>query len=160
MANFQFTVIDTAQVDTPECQITLSPFEEKLLLPSTDYAIDMLRQRFLFALTDDHFLTRSARVLVQTVLETEMKVLFTKLVTFAPNIADSHVCQRRRYLDIDADMKKFAFLLEPALVALAAHIPESYVRLLRRYLASEYARYRVSATSALICFAVTSAPVT
>ncbi len=154
MSMFEFTVETVPVADTTECRITLSAFEAHILDPLPTYALDMLRQRLLFALTSDHFLTRSARVMLQTVLETEMTVLFTKLITISPDVAGSHVCLRRHYIDVDADMKKFEFLIEPALVELSGIVPDSYVRFLRRYLAQPYARYRVSALSAVICLAV------
>jgi hypothetical protein len=154
MATFQFTVETNSVVDSEECQITLSAFEERLLEPQPVYALDMLRQRLLFAMVTDHFRVRSARVMLQTVLETELRVLLTKLVTIAPDVEESHVCLRRHYIEIDLDMQKFAFLVEPALIELASLIPDSYVRAIRRYLLMPYPRYRVSALSAIVCLSV------
>lgn len=156
MATFQFTVETNSVVDSEECQITLSAFEERMLQPQPLYALDMLRQRLLYTMVTDHFRTRAVRVLVQTVLDTELKILLTKLVTIAPGVAESHVCLRRHYNEIDADMQLYSFLVEPALVELATLIPDSYIRMIRRYLITPYPRYRVSTLSLIVCLVVGS----
>jgi hypothetical protein len=154
MATFQFTVEDTTVADTPECQITPSAFEDKLLTTTLPYALDALRQRLLHVMTSDHFAVRSTRVLLQTATETELRALLVKMITIAPGVEGSVVCLRRRYNDIDTDMEKFSFLVEPALTELESIVPETYSRMVRRFLACEYARYRVSALSTMICLAV------
>lgn len=132
-----------------------SPFELRLLQPMATYALEQLRQRFLYVLTDDHVPLLSARVLLQTAFETEIGVALGKLIALPAGVATSNVCSRRRFLDIDRDMRQQRYLIQPALDDLAAapNVPTSYVDFVRRYLVADYARYRTCALSATICLA-------
>jgi hypothetical protein len=88
--------------------------------------------------------------------ETEIGVALAKLITILPEEKAAIVCEARRYLDIDADMRAFSFLVDAALDALEAaqSLPVSYVNLLRAHFAAPYPRYRVCALAALLCLAV------
>jgi hypothetical protein len=134
---------------------TPSAFEQRLLEPFPTYALEQLRQRFLFTLTTTHAFVKSARVLLQMAFETEVASILTKQINLAAGVLWSRVCERRRYIDIDQDMHKQRYLIAPALDELA-HIPgmpEPYVDFLIRYLASDYPRYRMSALSGVVCVA-------
>jgi hypothetical protein len=85
--------------------------------------------------------------------ETEIRAALAKLIKVAPDVMAARVCERRSFLDIDVDLRQYSFLVEPALAALAPAVPAGYVRLLRRYLESRYARYRVSSMCAVLCLA-------
>lgn len=126
--------------------------EMKILRQLPHYAIEQLRTRFLHAITTNHDLRKGARALAQMAYETEIGAAIFKVVPVPAEIPMSNVCERRRYLDIDVDMKKYFFLLGPALQDLRDEgiLPDSYVRLFETHLASPYARYRVCAMAALL----------
>lgn len=130
-----------------------SALELQILVPIPTYALEQLRQRLLFALTTSRLPTTSARVLIQMILETEVGVALQKVVTFPPDATSVVVCERQRYLDVDAAMRLQGFLVNPALTALAnyANIPTPYVDLMSLYAASDYPKYRVSALAAVVC---------
>lgn len=150
--NFQFTI-----EDNPHCWDGSDPtyIERKLLKPMPLYAMDQLRLRFLHLCTYNHDPVKSARVICQMAFETEIGVAIKKVVFPLPVVFSSLVCERRRFLEIDADMTKLNFLLEPALDALETdgRLPASYLRLFRVHLAGDYARYRMCAIAALLLLA-------
>jgi len=130
-----------------------SALELQTLQPIPTYALEQLRQRLLFALTTSRSPTTSARVLLQMVTETEIGVALQKIVAFPPDVASVVVCERRRYVDVDFDMRLQGYLVNPALAALAGYvsIPAPYVDLVALYANSDYPRYRVSALAAAVC---------
>lgn len=135
----------------------LSPFEEKLLLPLQDYALEQLRARLmLLVVTPAAPPARAARAVLQMALETELRAVLAKLIEIAPDVATSNVCERRRYLQIDIDMRTHRYLIGPAFTALAKvpDVPRPYAELVQRYGRSAYPRYRVAALAAALCLAV------
>jgi len=133
-----------------------SPLETKILRPLPDPALEAFRSRVLRAVTLNGASAPAARAVVQMAFETELRAVLTKLIKVAPDLLAATVPERRRFLEVDADLGRYGFLVEPALAALSSAVPDSYVRLLRRYLGSRYARYRVSATCAVLCLAATT----
>ena len=135
--------------------IPISPLEQTLLQPFADYALESLRTRFLYAVTSDHAPAASARAVAQMAYETELRAPLIKTLAPVPGVAEEVVATRRRHLEIDSDMATFNFLYEPALSALdaLAVLPLIYIRLLRSYLNAPYPNYRMSAVSAILCFA-------
>lgn len=133
----------------------LSAFEEKLLLPLQDYALEQLRGRFMATVTTGGIPERAARAVLQMAMETELRLVLAKMVEVAPDVAESNVCERRRYLNIDIDMRRHRYLVQPAYTALAkvSAVPAPYVDLIRRYGGSAYPRYRVSSLAATLCLA-------
>lgn len=132
-----------------------SPFETRLLKPLPTYAIEQLRQRFLFTLTTTHDQVKSARVLMQMAFETEVGAILVKQLTPPAGLETSVVCERRHYLDVDKDIRLQRYLIEPALTDLrkTPNMPESYVDFIVLYLASDYPRYRMGAIATLLCVA-------
>jgi hypothetical protein len=149
--SFSFTI----QADPACWSGDLSPFELRLLRPLPMYALEQLRTRFLHVVTTTHEPVKSARATLQMAYDTEIGATLTKLITVAPDVFSSRVCERRRFLEIDADMRVFKFLWAPALDVIRedGFVPLQYVELLERHFVSEYPRYRVSAIAALLCLA-------
>jgi hypothetical protein len=134
---------------------TPSAFELRMAAPLPSYALEALRQRFLFVVVSNHSPKKGARVVLQMATETELRVALLKMLDLAVDVVDSNVCERRRYIDVDYDMKLMRFLIGPALDELAATplVPSQYVDLIRRYVASDYPRYRMGAIAAALCLA-------
>lgn len=134
---------------------TPSPFEVSLLQPMANYPLEQLRQRFMFALTTNHDLVKSARVLFQMAFETEINTILVKLIALPASVPESMVCERRRFLDVDNDMRLQRYLVGPAIDSMETvpGIPTPYVDFLRRYVNTSYARYRMCALAAAICLA-------
>ena len=134
-----------------------SSLELQLLQPMPDYALEQLRQRFLFSLTTNHAPTVSARALLQMAFETEIGTILVKLITLPADAMGSNVCQRRLFIDIDSDMQLQGYLVSPAFASLSniAGIPTAYVDFLKLYASSDSPRYRVCSLAALLCLAVT-----
>ncbi len=130
-----------------------SAFERQLLTPLASYALEQLRLRVLFTLTDTHDYVQSARALLQMAFETEAGTVLVKMIDLSPDVLQTKVCPRRHYIDVDSDLRAFSFLFEPALSDISTKIPDPYVNFLRRFLSSDYPRYRVSATATLLCLA-------
>lgn len=132
-----------------------SPFETRLMQPLPTYAIEQLRQRFLYAVTTSHDSVTSARVALQMAYETEVGTILVKLAAPPAGLNDSIVCERRSYLDVDNDMRLQRYLIGPALVDLAntPNMPSSYVDFLTLYVTANYPRYRTSAIAVLLCVA-------
>lgn len=130
-------------------------FELRLLSPQPTYALEQLRQRFLYALTTIPDPVKAARVLLQMAFETEIGSVLTKLIPVPPSVPESTICERRRFLPIDRDMQIQRFLVAPALDELSQvpDIPAPYVDLIRLYVASRYPRYRTCALAAALCLA-------
>lgn len=147
--SFSFTI----QAD-PECwDGSLSLFELRLQQQLPLYALEQLRTRFLHVVTTTGEPTKTARSVLQMAFETEIGATLTKLIVVAPDVFTSRICERRRYLEIDADMRMFQFLWAPALDALREQgsVPLRYVELLERHFDAGYPRYRVAAIAALLC---------
>jgi hypothetical protein len=132
-----------------------TPFEALLLQPMATYPLEQLRQRFLFTLTYNHDPIKSARVLLQMAFETEINTILIKLIDLPNSVMESNVCERRRFIEIDQDMRLQRYLIGPALDSLStiAAIPEPYVNFLRKYAIAQYPRYRTCALAAAICMA-------
>lgn len=131
--------------------------QARLQAPFSRYALEQLRARFLYTVTDTHAPEDSAAVTIQMAFETEVGTVLTKLV-YVPNLlvplsAFNTVASRRRFLDIDQDMRRQKYLVSPAADALAETpgIPVEYVQFFRRYLLSDYPRYRMSAIAGMLC---------
>ena len=84
-----------------------------------------------------------------------MATILVKQIVPPADLATSNVCVRRRFIDIDRDLQQMRFLVAPALEELAdvPNIPPPYVDFIRRYAASGYPRYRVSAVATALCLA-------
>lgn len=132
-----------------------SPFEALLLQPMATYALEQLRQRFLFTLTSNNAPVPSARVVLQMAYETEVGAVLTKFITTPAGFADSVVCLRRNYIDIDADMQKQSYLINPAVKELYSmpSLPTAYVDFFVNYLNADYPRYRMSSIAGALCMA-------
>lgn len=128
--------------------------ETRLTQPFTGYAIEQLRTRFLYAVTTSHEVVSSAKVATQMSFQTELRAVLVKLTTPAPSTLSAVYPTRRRFLDVDIDMRLNKFLIDPALDdLLPLNVPEPYVNLLRRHLNSDYPRYRVCALAAALVLA-------
>jgi len=141
-------------VDGDGCWIGVSSvFEARILTPVSSYPLEQLRQRFLYAVVDPHDVRLGARVALQMAFEIDTASFLNKLITVPADVIGSKVCQRRRFLDIDADMRLQRYLIGPAIDALAdiPEVPEAYVDLIRRYAMAPYARYRTCALAATVC---------
>jgi len=134
---------------------TLSTFEQRLMRPLPMYALEQLRVRFLHVVTTSKEQAKVARSVLQMAFDTEIGATLAKLITVAPDALTSRVCERRRFLEIDADMQAFKFLWAPALDAVREQefLPLKYVELLELHYEAAYPRYRVSAIAALLCMA-------
>jgi len=143
-------------VDADGCWIGLpTEFEVLLLQPMATYPLEQLRQRFMFALTTNHDRIKGARVCLQMAFEIDTRSYLNKLIDLPLEVPQSKVCERRRFLDIDKDMRLQRYLVGPAIESLATipAIPVSYVELIRRYAMANYARYRTCALAAALCTA-------
>lgn len=142
--------------DANGCWIGLpSPFEVLLLQPLPTYAIEQLRQRFLFAVTTTHDQVKSVRVVMQMAFETEVGAILVKQITPPAGLATTKVCERRHYIDVDSDLRLLRYLINPALIDLmnTPNMPAAYVDFIVNYLASDYPRYRMSAIATMLCVA-------
>lgn len=118
------------------------------------YGLEQLRTRFLFSVVDSRSAREGALVAAQMAFETEIGVILTKMIAPSPSVSSTVVASRRRFLDVDMDLRANKFLVEPALDDLRGlGAPDPYVGLLRRHLSSDYPRYRVCATAATLSFA-------
>lgn len=128
--------------------------ETALARPLAPYGIEQLRTRFLFSVVSTRSPPEGAIVAAQMVLETEIGVILAKVISPSPSVPGTVVASRRRFLDVDKDLRTNKFLFEPALSDLLGLLaPEPYVALVRRHLAGDYPRYRVCATAALLSLA-------
>lgn len=148
-------VVDVDDVVSTCWSGTPSAFELRMIQPIPSYALEALRQRFLFVVVSDHAPKFGVRAVLQMAVDTELRVALLKMFDLAADVVDSNVCQRRRYLDVDHDMRLMRFLVGPALDALAEvpGVPTQYVDLIRRYSTADYPRYRMSAIAAALCLA-------
>lgn len=122
--------------------------------PLAPYGIEQLRTRFLFSVVDSRSMRDGAVVAAQMAFETEIGVILTKMTAPSPSVPGTVVASRRRFLDIDLNLRANRFLIEPALDdLLGLGAPEPYVGLLRRHLSGDYPRYRVCAAAALLSLA-------
>ena len=118
------------------------------------YGIEQLRTRFLFSVVDSRNVSDGVLVAAQMALETEIGVILTKVIAPSPSVRGTVITSRRRFLDVDNDLRANRFLIEPALDDLSGlGAPDPYVGLLRRHLAGDYPRYRVCATAAVLSLA-------
>jgi hypothetical protein len=148
-------------VDEDGCWVGVSsPFEMRLQHALSVYPIDQLRLRMLHTLTETHDTVQSARVMVQVVCETELRAVLTKVANVTSDVNASKVCSRRKYIDVDADLRRHNYLVGPAVSALRSlpNLPAPYVDLVTRYLGSHYAKYRVSALAAAVCLTAAVTP--
>lgn len=128
--------------------------EATLTSPLEDYALEQLRARFIHSVTTTHDAVVGAKVAVQMAFATEIRATLVKLMAPEPSTLAAVFPARRRFLDVDVDLRSNKFLIEPALDSLSSLlVPEPYVNLLRRYLGSDYPRYRVCAVAATLCLA-------
>jgi hypothetical protein len=131
--------------------------EVQILTALSDPNLERLRQVMLNKTVTGNDPTKGARVILQMAYETEIGVILQKLAQPSPSPLESKVCQRRHFLDVDADLRLQVFLLEPALTSLtnmSSPVPAPYIDFLRRYLSSNYARYRVCAVAVMVMLAV------
>lgn len=137
-----------------------TPVEARLSAALPAYALECLRQRMLHVATTARSPRKGARVLLQMTGETELRAIVAKMVPLPPGIAASIVCERRRFVEIDADMRPTRFLVGPALVDLEGirEIPPAYVDLLRRYASSRSPRHRVCALATTLVLAAAVTP--
>lgn len=132
--------------------------EARLVEPFDNYALEQLRTRFLFSAVSTHLPADGAKVAVQMSFDTEVGKVLVKLTTVSPSVLKTTVATRRRFLEVDNDLRAYKFLLQPALDALSELlVPVPYVNFLSRHMSSSYPRYRVSATATLLCLAAVKA---
>lgn len=132
----------------------MTALEIALGIPLAPYGIEQLRTRFLFSVVDSRDPREGALVAAQMALETEIGVILTKMIAPSPSVPGTVVASRRRFLDVDLDLRANRFLIEPALDdLLGLGAPDPYVGLLRRHLSGDYPRYRVCATAAVLSLA-------
>lgn len=132
----------------------MTPLETALLKPLAPYVIEQLRTRFLFSVVSNRNPTEGAIVASQMAYETEIGVVLTKVITPSPSVPGRVITSRRRFLDVDNDLRANKFLIEPALDDFQGlGTPEPYVGLIRRHLGSNYSRHRMCAVAALLSFA-------
>ena len=130
------------------------PLEVALGRPLAPYGAEQLRNRLLFSVVSNRDLIEGALVVAQMTQETEARVVLAKVITLSPSALGARVPSRRRFLDVDKDLRANQFLVEPALSdLLGLGAPGPYVDLVRRHLAGDYARYRVCATAVLLSLA-------
>jgi hypothetical protein len=133
----------------------VTALETQLASPLAPYALEQLRSRFLFFVVDTHDPAQGAFVAAQMAFETEIGAILTKIISASLSVAGTKVPSRRRFLDVDKDIRGYRFLVEPALSALEElRAPDPYVNLLRRHLGGDYPRYRMCAIAATLSFAV------
>lgn len=115
--------------------------------------VDLLRTRVLYAATTTKEINASVRAVVQMAFETEIKVVLQRLTVIANEVFTSRVCERRRFIEIDSELKSFRFVIEAALAELqdSGRIPLPYLQLYQRYIYSKQPRYRVCGLAALVC---------
>ncbi len=132
----------------------MTALEVILERPLIPYGIEQLRTRFLFSVVDSRSTREGAVVTAQMAFETEIGVILVKVTTPSPSVPGTVVASRRRFLDIDLDLRTNRFLFEPALDDLRGlGAPDPYVEFLRRHLSDGYPRYRVCATAAILSLA-------
>lgn len=132
----------------------MTVLEAALGVPLAPYGIEQLRARFLFSVVDNRSSVDGALVAAQMAFETEIGVILTKMIAPSPSVPSTVVASRRRFLDVDKDLRANRFLIEPSLDDLEGlGAPTPYVDLIRRHLAGDYPRYRVCATAALLSLA-------
>lgn len=132
----------------------MTALETALARPLSAYGIEQLRARFLFSVVTSRSVADASIVAAQMAFETEIGVILKKIISSSPSVPGTLVATRRRFIDVDKDLRSNRFLIEPALDDLLnLRAPEPYVSLLRRHLAGDYARYRVCATAALLSLA-------
>lgn len=128
--------------------------EDALRRPLVPYGIEQLRTRFLFSVVENRNTQEGALVAAQMAFETEIGVILTKMITPSPSVLGVVIASRRRFLDVDLDLRANRFLIEPALDdLLGLGALEPYVGLFRRHLSGDYPRYRVCAIAAVLSLA-------
>lgn len=142
----------TTTVDTACWAGTLSTFELRLLKPLPKYALEQLRVRFLASITTTGEPTKAARAALQMAFETELGSVLAKLITLAPDVLSSKICERRTHLQVDTDMAKYSFLWKPAIDDVRALniLPSYYVDMLEAHYASPYPRSRACTIAVLL----------
>lgn len=132
----------------------MTALEVALERPLALYGIEQLRTRFLFSVVDSRSVKEGTVVSAQMAFETEIGVILVKMTVPSPSVPGTVVTSRRRFLDVDLDLRANRFLFEPALNDLhELGALEPYVGFLRRHLAGDYPRYRVCATAAILSLA-------
>ena len=134
---------------------TPTAFEQQLMAAQSNYALEQLRQRLMYAVVSPFNLTQAARVILQMAFETEMSAFLNKMIALPASVPASVVCERQEFIVIDQTMQLYSFLIQPAFTALSQlpNIPQPYVDLLQRFAASDYPRYRTCALAAVLCLA-------
>lgn len=132
----------------------MTALEAALGRPLASYGIEQLRTRFLFSVVDSRSAVEGAVVAAQMAFETEIGVILTKMTVPSPSVPGIVVASRRRFLDVDFDLRANRFLIEPALNDLLGFgAPVPYIGFLQRHLSGDYPRYRVCATAAVLSLA-------
>jgi hypothetical protein len=85
--------------------------------------------------------------------QTEIGAAIRALVPLSPDVLTSNVCERRSFIDVDADLTSYSFIIDAAVqsVRRAGFLPASYVQMFEAYLEKPYPKYRVCALAALLC---------
>lgn len=140
----------------PDCwDSTNTAFETLLLSPFQTASLEQLRAMTLQFSVSQVAANKAARAVLQMAFETELSAVIADYVPTSDDVIQSLLCTRRKYLDIDQDLKSVAFLIDPALQALksAGVLPDEYLRLFNSHINNTQPKYRVCAICALVCYA-------
>ena len=121
---------------------TISALETKIYSPFANSELNSFREIFLQALTNPREPKRATRVAIQLTQGTELSVLLTG-IPILQDVLESNMCTRRRYFDIDAEMKAYSVPLDTA-IRLKVLSP-AYAAILDAKLKSPAPRIRVCA---------------
>lgn len=133
------------------------PFEQRLLVALPAPSLDLLRLHLLQAATETRDPVKGARTVVQLAFETELRVYLNEVIVVPEAVLDARVCERRRYLEIDGDMRRVAYLYERGIGEAIAHqvVSRAYADGVRvKLLSGKDPRTRMSALAVLLCLAI------
>ena len=139
---------------TDPAKLAASPItviETKIGKPLPTLSLDTLRRYFLQSVVSDRDSLKGARVTVQLGFVTTLQVLLSSVLV-PPNVVESNVCTRRKYMDIDKDMKARNYLYDNAVTDAIARgvISATYGRTISNDLNGSSPRTRVAAIAVLL----------
>lgn len=135
---------------------TLSAFEISILTPFSLPGLENTRSLLVQNFVDNSNNQHAARAILQSAFDTEVSSLIAEYIPVTKEILSANICNKRKYIDVDTLTKTSNFYYAQALNELfnAGVIPNEYTTIFDRYIKSESAKYRISAVSAMICYAV------